>query len=372
MRTSILLVSAVLGAGALVGWAAAMDPSAPASLASAPARPGAAPAAATPRPIAPPSVTAPTATETMKAVRLSAFGGPEVLTLADVPKPGLRKGEVLVRVVAAGVNPVDWKIRNGLLKAMGAPLPFTLGCDLSGEIVAVGEGVEDRKPGEAVFTFLPPMKTGSFAQFAVVPAATLAAKPAALDHVVAGSLPVAGLTAWQALFDHGGLKAGQTVLIQGAAGGVGHLAVQMAKHAGARVIATCSKENADFVKSLGADVVVDYKSQRFEDLAKDVDMVLDTIGGEMQQRSLTTLRRDGILVSIVQPPDAAKLKELGVRGAVFMVRADPKQLAEIAGLVVQGRIKPHIDATFPLAEFAKALERSEGGHTRGKLVLKMD
>lgn len=355
MRTSTLFIGALLGAGTIVHGAIAASAAPPA------------------RPVAParPAVAPPAATETMKAVRLSAFGGPEALALVDVPKPVPGKGEVLVRVMAAGVNPVDWKIRNGLLKGAGTPLPLTLGCDLSGVIVAVGDGVTDHKPGEAVFTLLSPMKPGSFAQFAVAPAASVAVKPDALDHVVAASLPVAALTAWQALFDQGGLKSGQTVLIQGAAGGVGHLAVQMAKNAGARVIATCSKENAEFVKSLGADVVIDYKAQKFEELAKDVDMVLDTVGGETQRRSMQTLRKDGILVSIVQPPDAAKLKELGVRGVVFMVKPDPRQLAQLAELVVQGRIKPHIEATFPLADFAKALERSQGGHTKGKLVLKV-
>lgn len=308
----------------------------------------------------------------MKAVRLTGFGGSDVLSLTDVAKPVPGTGEVLVRVVAAGVNPVDWKIRKGLFKAANPPPPFTLGCDLAGVVVGVGEGVTEFKPGDEVFTFLSPMKPGSFAQFAVAPSSSLAKKPATVDAVSAAALPVAALTAWQALFDHGKLRSGQTVLIHGGAGGVGHLAVQFAKNAGARVIATASKENAEFVKSLGADLVIDYKANRFEEMARDVDVVIDTIGGETQERSMRSLRKDGMLVSIVQPPDAAKLKEAGVRGTVFMVKPEPKQLGQIAEMVGEGKVKVLVSETFPLADFAKALERSEAGHVRGKLALKVD
>lgn len=320
------------------------------------------------RAVAPPAPAA----DTMKAVQLSGFGGPEMLRLTAIPKPAPGKGEVLVQVMAAGVNPVDWKIREGLLKGRGPQPPITLGCDLSGVVVAIGEGVVGHEPGEAVFTFLSPLRTGSFAQYAVVPESSLADKPDSVDHLTAAAMPVAALTAWQALFEHGQLKEGQTVLVHGAAGGVGHFAVQMAHNAGARVIATASRENAEFVKTLGADVVIDYKAQRFEEVAKEVDLVLDAIGGETQERSIATLRKGGILVSIVQPPDEAKLAAAGVKGLVFMVRPDAGQLARIAEDVDRGRLKVHVSGTYPLAEFARALERSKAGHVKGKLVLKVE
>lgn len=306
--------------------------------------------------------------ETMKAVRIHAFGGPEVLKYEDAPVPAPGPGEVLVRVHAAGVNPVDWKIRDG---KMGLPLGdgLTLGFDVAGTVERVGPSVTTFKPGDEVFAFLAIGRAGGYAEFAIAAESELARKPAKLDFPAAAGVPLAALTAWQALVDKAELKSGQTVLIHAGAGGVGHFAVQIAKARGARVIATASANNLDFLKSLGADEVIDYRSQKFEDIAKDVDVVLDPIGGETQDRSFAVLKKGGILVSIVQPPDAGKLKQFGDRGTVFLVSPSGSQLTQLAALIDAGTVTPHISQRFPLADAAKAQEASAAGRTRGKIVL---
>ncbi len=309
------------------------------------------------------------AADTMKAVRIHAFGGPEVLTYEDAPVPTPAAGQVLVRVRAAGVNPVDWKIRSGQMGGGQLRDPLTLGYDVAGTVERVGEGVSSVKAGDPVFAYLSLRRGGGYAEFALVAESELARRPKSIDETTAAAVPLAGLTAYQALVDKAELKPGQTVLIHAAAGGVGHFAVQIAKHLGARVIATASAANHDFLKELGADEVIDYRTQKFEDLARDVDVVLDPLGGETQDRSFRVLKKGGILVSIVQPPDPERLKEFGVRGTVFLVQPNGPQLATLAELIDQNRLKPHVSQTFPLAEAAKAQEASASGRTRGKIVL---
>lgn len=308
--------------------------------------------------------------DTMKAVRIHEYGKAEVLRYEDAPKPVAKAKQVLVKVHAAGVNPVDWKIRGGM---MGMPIgePITLGFDVAGVVESVGEGVDAYKPGDEVFAYLSLSRAGGYAEYAVAGVGELAKKPAHTDFTHAAAVPLASLTAWQALFDAAKLERGQSVLIHAGAGGVGHFAVQLAHWKGAKVYATASESNLAFLKELGADVAIDYKAQKFEELAHDVDVVLDSIGGETQQRSLGTLKQGGVLVSIVGQPDAKKAKELGVRAVGILVKPDGKQLAEIGALVDAGKVKPFVSATLPLAEARKAHELSEAGHTKGKLVLEV-
>jgi NADPH:quinone reductase-like Zn-dependent oxidoreductase len=307
--------------------------------------------------------------ETMRAIRVHAFGAAGLMKLEDIPVPEPGAGELLVRVRAAGVNPVDWKIRSGSFQAPWLTLPITPGYDISGEVVAVGEDVEAFEIGDEVFAYLPLARGGGYAEQAIVKVEEAALKPKRTPHMRAAGVPLAALTAWQALVDHADLQDGQTVLIHAGAGGVGHFAVQIAKARGATVIATASDHNHEFLLDLGADVVVDYRTQRFEDFATDVDVVLDPIGGETQERSFGTLKKGGILVSIVQPPSPELLEQYGVRGAVFLVEPNGEQLATLAEMIDAGDIAPHISATFPLRAARRAHEMSEAGHTRGKIVL---
>lgn len=311
------------------------------------------------------------ATPTMKAIRYHEYGKRDVLRYEDAPRPVAGAGEVLVRVHAAGVNPVDWKVREGRMKAQKPSTPQIPGYDISGVVESVGAGVEKFKVGDQVFAYLSLKRGGAYAEYAVAAESELALKPAKLDFASAAAIPLAALTAQQALFDHGQLASGQTVLIHGAAGGVGHFAVQLAKARGATVIATASAANHEFLKRLGADVVIDYKSERFEERAKDVDVVLDTVGGDTLQRSYSVLKKGGVVVSIVAQPDQAKLTELGLRGARFLVAPDGAQLAELAKLADEGKLVPEVSTALPLEEAAKAHELSEGGHTRGKIVLRV-
>lgn len=306
---------------------------------------------------------------TIKAVRIHEYGGPEVLHYEDAPKPAPKDGEILVRVHAAGVNPVDWKIRSGSFKAMGErPFPLILGFDVAGTVAQVGGGVTAFQPGDAIYAN---MHNGAYAEYVAFPAELAAPKPATLDFIHAAAVPVAALTAWQALFDQAGLTAGQTVLIHGGSGGVGSFAVQFAKNIGARVITTGSARNHDFLRELGADEVIDYNATRFEDVVHDVDVVFDTIGGDTQQRSWQTLKRGGALVSIVQPPSPETAEAHGVRALFFSAQSNAAQLTEIGQQIDAGKVKVIVDTVFPLAEARQAHEASEGGHTRGKIVLQV-
>lgn len=309
----------------------------------------------------------------MRAIRQEALGGPEVLreVVVERPEPGL--SQVLVRVHAAGLNPTDWKHRAHSI-FLGPP-PFTLGWDVSGTVEETGFGVTIFKPGDEVFGMLPyPHGVGSHAEYVTAPARSFARKPASIDHVQAGALPLAALTAWQALVDTAGLQAGQRVLIHAAAGGVGHLAVQIAKARGAYVIGTASAGNHDLVRSLGADEMIDYRAADFADAVRDADVVLDVIGGDYPERSLRVLRRGGVLVSLLPLPPGvpSRAAEAGVRAEVMLVEADHAGMTAIADLVTAGKLRPVVAATFPLAEAAKAHETGGTGHVAGKLVLTMD
>jgi NADPH:quinone reductase-like Zn-dependent oxidoreductase len=311
-----------------------------------------------------------TMTETMKAVRIHSFGGPDVLRFEDAPRPEPATRQVLVRVHAAGVNPVDWKIREGKLGQI--PLPSIMGSDFSGEIEALGPGVEEFRVGEQVFGSVAD-ESGSYAQYALAPIAHIVEKPKQIDHATAAAIPVPAMTAWQALFDEAKLSPGQRVLIHAASGGVGNFAVQFAKWKGAHVIGTASGSNADLVRSLGADEFIDYRSTRFEDAVRDVDVVFDTIGGDTQERSWKVLKKGGVLVSIVQPPSEQSAKAHNVRG-IFM-REDAtrnEELIQISKLVASGQVKVNVETILPLREARKAQELSQTGHARGKIVLKVE
>ncbi|MBY8865370.1 MULTISPECIES: NADP-dependent oxidoreductase [Streptomyces] len=311
---------------------------------------------------------------TMRAVGQDVLGGPEVLKEIELERPVPRPNEVLVRVRAAGVNPTDWKHRAQRV-FLGEP-PYVLGWDVSGVVEATGVGVALFRPGDEVFGMLPyPFGHGSHAEYVTAPARAFAAKPAGIDHVQAAALPLVSLTAWQALVERAELRAGQRVLIHAAAGGVGHVAVQIAKAHGAYVIGTASAGKHDFLREIGVDEPVDYRTTDVTEAVRDVDVVLDTLGGETSVRSLRTLRPGGVVVSILPvgsddfPTEAERL---GVRAVRMLVDADHHGMRAIADLVETGRLRPTVAGTFPLAEAAKAHELGETGRTTGKLVLVMD
>lgn len=303
----------------------------------------------------------------MSAIRVNEFGGPEVLKIESIDRPVPGDGELLVKVHAAAVNPIDWKIRAG---GRGT-VPYTPGFDLSGVVEQVGGGAEKFKAGDAVYAMLDLRRGGAYAEYAIVKESEAAVKPAQASHVEAAAIPLVTLTAWQALFDTADLQANQTVLIHGGAGGVGSVAVQLAKWKGAKVIATASKENHDFLKEIGADVTIDYRSEKFEEIAKDVDVVLDTIGGETRERSWQTLKPGGMLVSIVGGPSQERAAAAKVRAAGILVKPDSAQLTQIAELIDSGKLKPIVTHRMPLADAPKAHQQSETKHTRGKIVLEV-
>jgi NADPH:quinone reductase-like Zn-dependent oxidoreductase len=302
--------------------------------------------------------------------RVHEFGPPEVMKFERVPRPEPGPGEVLVKVEAAGVGPWDGWIRAGK-SALPQPLPLTLGSDLSGEIVAMGLGVSERRVGDQVYGVTNPQFTGAYAEYALASAGMVSNKPTSLTHVEAASVPVVSVTAWQALFDHAQLKAGQTVLIHGAAGSVGSYAVQLARRAGMQAIATVGTDDTSFVRNLGANVVIDYRTQRFEEEVRDADAVIDLVGGETQSRSFQVLRRGGKLISAVSNPDQQLAERHGVEAAFFLVNVTSQYLAEIARLVDGGKLRTKVGAVLPLAEAREAhfmLERVRP-QPKGKIVL---
>jgi NADPH:quinone reductase-like Zn-dependent oxidoreductase len=308
----------------------------------------------------------------MRAISQDMLGGPEVLHEVELPRPEPGISQILVAVHASGLNPTDWKHR--ARRAFLPDPPFVLGWDVSGVVAAVGFGVTLFQPGDEVFGMLPyPFGCGAHAEYVTGPARAFTRKPSALTHVEAGALPLAGLTAWQALVDTAGVQPGQRVLIQAAAGGVGHLAVQIAKAAGGYVIGTASAGKHDFVRGLGADEVIDYRTTDVADAVRDVDVVLDPLGVESATRSLATLRAGGILVSLLgSGPDLAqRAAAQRVRLAAMLVEADHGGMAAIADLAAAGQLRPAIAGTFPLAEAAKAHALGETDRTAGKLVLVM-
>ncbi|GGV13188.1 NADPH:quinone reductase [Actinomadura cremea] len=311
--------------------------------------------------------------EKMRAIRQDVTGGPEVLTLVEVDRPSPGPTEVLVRVHAAGVNPTDWKHRAG--KGFLGDPPFTLGWDVSGVVEAVGVGVTIHKPGDEVFGMLRyPFGVGSHADYVTAPSRTFVRKPESIDHVQAGALPLAALTAWQSLVDTAGVREGRRVLVHAAAGGVGHLAVQIARARGAEVLGTASAGKHGFLRRIGVNDPIDYTSVDFEDVAKDVDVVLDPIGGEYGPRSLRSLRPGGVLVSLLRNAGegfADEAREAGVRWERLLVEPDFHAMRQIAALAEAGRLHAEIDAVFPLEEAARAHELGERGHATGKIVLTM-
>jgi NADPH:quinone reductase-like Zn-dependent oxidoreductase len=302
------------------------------------------------------------APDRMQGVQVGEGG---TLSVRELPVPKAGAGEVLVKVRAAGVNPVDWKVAGGRV----GQVP---GADVAGVIEALGEGVSGWQVGDPVLGVA--RQSGGYAEYAVIPVATLARKPKALTFEEAAGVPIAAETAWRALHEAGGIKAGQTVLIHGAAGGVGSAAVQIAKAAGARVIGTASANNLEFLKSIGVDQVIDYRAQKFEDVVKNVDLVLNTVNAETNARSIGLVREGGTLVSVVGAADAAAC----AAAKIHCTRPDRStggssadMLARVGELADAGKFKVYVDGVYPMADAAKAWEKSRDGHTRGKLIIQV-
>jgi NADPH:quinone reductase-like Zn-dependent oxidoreductase len=304
---------------------------------------------------------------TMKAVVIEEYGDNSVVQYVETDRPRPQAGELLVKVHAAGVNPVDWKIRDGMGQRLGMTLPIHMGGEIAGTVEALGDGVDGFALGEPVYGII---KSGGFAEYAIAKSGDVARKPVNLDFVEAAAVPLGGLTAWQAMFNLGGLTSGQRLLITSASGGVGSLAVQFAKARGAHVTAMASGRNADFVRALGADVFIDYTTETFDEIARDMDVVFDTVGGETFDRAFATLKRSGILVTAVAfPKDEAA--QYGVTAARVFCKPNAEELDIIRNLTEAGSVKPHVAAVLPLAEIRQALELSQAGRTRGKIVLQV-
>lgn len=305
---------------------------------------------------------------TMNAARIHQFGCSDVIHMESIDIPTPAPDEVLIQVGAASINPVDYKIREGQFPPVQADqLPLTLGRDLAGIVQAVGSRVGNVHKGDAVFSMVG--ADGSYADYALVKASYVAPVPPKLDFATAASIPLAAQTAWQALFVHGGLQAEQSVLIHGASGGVGHFAVQLAKAAGATVYATASADNLEFLRSLGADLAIDYEAQHFENICQDIDLVVDLVAGETQERSWAVLREGGTLVSTLSEPKSDRPEAQGKVGKFFLVEPDGEQLEKIANLIESGQVRPVLSKTFPLEEVAEAQDFLEHSHVKGKVVL---
>jgi NADPH:quinone reductase-like Zn-dependent oxidoreductase len=301
----------------------------------------------------------------MKAVQIQDYGGPEALHVAEVEKPQPSAGQVLIRLYAAGVNPADWKYASGAYRAfMPLTMPWTPGIEGAGVIEALGSGVTGFQVGQAVFGGF----FGSYAEYAVAPATDVQPKPANLSFEQAATVPVGALTAWGAVIDTAQVQAGQRVLVHGGAGGVGLYAVQLARWKGAHVIATASAHNAGLVRELGAEQVLDYNAAPFETLVHDLDAVIDTVGGDLVERSLKTLRRGGIFVTVAGRPTPELGQDLGVR-AVSTGRTPMENLRQIASLLEEGKLRPVVGKVFPLEEARQAFELSQTGHGRGRILL---
>ena len=303
----------------------------------------------------------------MKAVVINGYGDNNVVHYTDVDRPEPQAGEVLVKVNAAGVNPVDWKIRGGAGQRMGMTLPIHLGGEITGTVEKLGDGASDFKEGDAIYGIIP---SGGFADYAVAKAADMARKPANLDFIHAAAVPLGALTAWQAMFDVAGLASGQRLLVTNSSGGVGSLAVQLAKAKRAHVTAMASGRNEEYVRSLGVDEFIDYTKQPFEQVARDMDVVFDTVGGDTFERAFQTLKHGGFLVTSVAFPKG-EAQQHGVGVERVLCKPNAEQLASISELVEAGKLKPHVAAVVPLANINEALELSEAGRTRGKIVVQI-
>ncbi len=315
----------------------------------------------------------------MKAMVIENFGGPEQLKLADIPVPTPEDDEVLIELAYTSVNPVDWKIREGMLKdMMPHGFPLVPGWDAAGAVSAVGGNVTEFNVGDRVYAYCrkPRVQHGTYAEFVTVDEAAVAPMPANLSFAEAATIPLTGLTNWQSLFEFAELKADQVVLIHAGAGGIGSLAVQFAKHAGAKVITTASTRNHDYVKGLGADAAIDYASENFVDVVRvaepqGIDVVYDTIGGEVQRQSYEVLKPGGVLVSIVAQPDQEVAQKYNVKAGFVLVEPDGSQLRKISALVESGAVKPATFEEMRLEDAAEAQERNKARHVRGKIVLKI-
>ena len=308
----------------------------------------------------------------MKAIVMHNYGGPDVLKFEDVPRPEPKESEILVRVVAAGVNPVDGMVRAGMFaKYARTPFPMIPGYDIAGIVEKTGTKIAKFKKGDSIYAYISLKDGGGYAAYSVATEGEASPKPKSLTYVAAAAVPVVALTAWQALVDTAKLSVGQTVLIHGGSGGVGTFAIQIAKARGAKVIATASNVNQDLLKELGADVAIDYTKTKFEDVAKDVDVVLDSVGKDTLARSYGVVKKGGFIVSLVARPDQAELDKYGIRGASLNVQPNSDELAEIGNLIDEKKIRVIVSQTFPLSEAMKAQEQVATGHTRGKIVLKV-
>jgi NADPH:quinone reductase-like Zn-dependent oxidoreductase len=300
------------------------------------------------------------------------YGGPEVLKYEEIQRPEPKDDEILIRVIAAGVNAVDGAIRAGkFAKVLGTRLPLIPGSDIAGVVEKAGSKITKFKNGDSIFAYTDLKDGGGYAEYIVATEREASPKPKSLTHLEAAAVPIVALTAWQALIDTAKLSPGQTVLIHGGSGGVGTFAIQIAKARGAKVIATASTRNQDLLKELGADVAIDYTKQRFEDIAKDIDVVLDSLGEDTLKRSYGVVKKGGFIVSIIPGPDPAELERHGIRGKFISVEPDADELAEIGKLIDQKKIKVILSQTFPLSQAIKAHEQIATGHTRGKIVLKV-
>ncbi len=315
----------------------------------------------------------------MRSIVLDRFGGPDVLREADMGCPTPADDEVLVRVLYAGVNPVDWKIREGVLKdRLPHRFPLIPGWDVTGVVEAAGAHVTEFQGGEAVFAYCrkPVVQWGTYAEYVAVDAKEAALKPPDLPFAQAAGVPLAGLTAWQSLFDHAELRSGQVVLIHAGAGGVGSHAIQFARQAGATVLTTASPHNHEYVRDLGAQTAIDYNTEDFVECTRDthpdgIDVIFDTIGGATQQRSYQVLKQGGALVSIAHPPTPAQAERHGVRGLYCFVEPNGLQLRDIAKLLASSAIRPGHTEALALEQAVEAQERSKAGHVCGKLVLRV-
>src|SRR5260370_13734737 len=308
--------------------------------------------------------------KTMKAVVAHGYGGPEVLKLEEVPVPEPKENEILVRVIASGVNPADPLILNGkFAKEFGTHLPLILGYDMAGVVVKTGSKVTKLKIGDPVYAYL--LWGGGWAEYCISNETESAIKPKSLSFVDASSVPLAALTAWQALIDVGKIDKGQTVLIHGGSGGVGSFVIQIAKARRARVIATASTANQDLLKQLRADVAIDYTKQKFEEIAHDVDLALMPVGGETMTRTYGVMKKGGTIATLISRADPAELEKRGIRGAPIFSHPDTNERSEITKLIDSRKIKPICSQVMPLTDAAKADAQAQTHHTRGKMVLKI-
>lgn len=304
----------------------------------------------------------------MKSIRIHSYGNSGEMKVEEADRPKIGEGEILVKVMDAGVNPYDWKIREGYFRqVVPADFPLTLGQDLAGVVAEVSHKATQFKTGDEVFGF----GSGSYAEYAAVRESEIALKPKSINFAIAASIPTAGLTAWQAMIDIAHVSAGQSVLIHGAAGGVGSFAVQIGRWKGARVVATASSVDAAYLKNLGVAEVIDYRKERFEDRVGHPDIVLDLIGGETLNRSYGVVKKGGILVATVDQPDEAKARAAGIRAALVAMRRDSSQLAELAKLVGQGIIRPRVAQILPMNEARQAEDLNQAGKSHGKIVLQV-